>query len=116
MSKEPIMVRCTDAYICVKAPYDYRETCRAVAGGKWHPEWKCWYWPKSPPVAIALLEAFGPKLAGADGGDVVVKLADELRQQQEIKQALTVDEYAATLEDIPGLKGSSWSRSSRWHL
>ena len=100
MSQTHVQVRTTETHICLRAPYEMADVCRAVPGAVWKPEWRCWLWPKSPATARKLVDTFGMTLAKAEGAEQVVKLAAPRREIP-----------AAKAEDpgrIPGLKTKPW--------
>lgn len=98
---ELIAVRLTDSHICMRTPYSLIQVCKAVPGGTWNPNWKCWQWPREASRARALLDAFGPRLSHADGAQFLRDLAPQT------PVARPQDAIVAP-DSIPGIRTTPW--------
>lgn len=91
-------VRLTQDHICIRTPYKDVEVCRAVRGGRYSQDWRCWIWPRTQDAARALVDAFGPKLTQADGGADLISLAAMVEIKRDIPDP----------GHVPGLKTKPW--------
>lgn len=94
-----IDVRVTDTAICLRAPYERADDCRAIPGGKWNKSWSCWVYPKTPTAAARVLATFGQD-ADKDG-----RLAGMAAAVDAARAEKTGEPDLAT---IPGLKTKPW--------
>ena len=94
-----IEVRVTDTAICLRAPYERADDCRAIPGGKWHKPWGCWVYPKTPTAAARVLDVFGQD-ADKDGRLAGMAAA--------VDAARAVKGGEPDLATIPGLKTKPW--------
>jgi len=100
MANTQYRVRLTTDHICVQAPYKDVALCRAIPGGRYSSDWKCWLWSRTPERALALADAFGTKLTKCDGGDLLLSMV-----------ATPTIPNAPSIVDpgiVPGLKTTPW--------
>lgn len=104
-----------DGFIYLRTPYSYKDSCKAIPGGRWKPDFVfegsevqgAWQYPAGAGTAQAVVEAFGH--LGLEGdvafGDLVY--ASELAQGMKV---------ADSLPDIPITKTSAWlhQRQAYW--
>ena len=99
---EAIELELAPERIYLRAPFVFKEVCKSVAGGRWDPASKRWYWPKDSLSAQGLLDAFGPRLGHLQSSWLRF-LSGKEERRLEVKANLTGD-----LPEIPGLTGTSW--------
>jgi SNF2 family DNA or RNA helicase len=91
--------------------YEFKDDCRAVPGGRWNKEQKCWTYPATPAVAGEIVARFSGK--GFGGNRDFIVLAARAKDAEESRQ--NRNRGHDELEPIPGEKLPSWLHQLQAH-
>lgn len=102
-----------DGRVVVRSPYQLKDVCRSVPGGRWNPRATprgAWTYPESPRAALELRDAFAPYPTATD--DAFLTLVASAEHQA----AARAHKTATDLPPVPGEVMPSWEhqRQAFW--
>lgn len=100
---EQARARVSDGAIWLKAPYEMRDMCRAVPGGRWQAAIKYWRYPATIHTLRKVREAFGDQIAWLDTPELqtLAEQAAQAEKAQQRKDSTDLPPIPITRQDLP---------------
>jgi hypothetical protein len=102
----PISISIADRVIRLQTPYDMKDKCTAIPGGKWVPKHRAWEFALTPATINEIIKNFGK--------DITLDLNDFSQAIQSVNLAKEIKEAPIeTLPRVPVTKTEPWEHQRR---